>query len=133
MYEGQRYTGNIDIWNFPARLAGVFQYYNTFANLDPNAEDFAMRILHRIARKDDFVALKLDIDQPKEINLVLTMLKSHNAMALIDEFFFEHHTLTPIMASGRLWGEENVACQIEDTYNIFLEFRRSGVRAHGWP
>jgi len=101
-----------------------------FADLDPNGDGNPLRVLHKIARKEDFVMLKLDIDQPMEINIVLAMLESPNALAVVDEFFFEQHTTTPIM---KRWWKEKVACQVNDTYAIFLKLRNSGVRAHGWP
>jgi len=87
-------------------------------------------VLHKIARHQDFVMLKLDIDQPREIAVVLALLENANASAVVDEFFFEHHTATPIMRP--YWGSR-VACQVSDTYDIFLRLRISGVRAHGWP
>jgi len=131
MYEGQKYKDREVIWNFPKRLASIFQYFNTWANLNPNDDDFSLRILNKIARKEDFVMLKVDIDQPKEINVVLAMLESRNARAAIDEFFFEHHTKTPLMAP--YWRNGDEACQVSDTYDIFLALRNSGIRSHGWP
>jgi len=86
--------------------------------------------LHKIARKEDFIMLKLDIDTAREVSIVRAMLESPNVRANIDEFFFEHHTATPIMKKH--WGN-NVACDLSDTYKIFLKLRHSGVRTHGWP
>jgi len=100
--------------------------------LDPNADGNPFRVLHKIARKEDFVVLKLDIDQPREIIIVLAMLESFNALAVVDEFFFEHHTTTPLMRG--YWGAGgSVACDLSNTYDIFLQLRHSGVRTHGWP
>jgi len=129
MWEGIEYE-NGEIWKFPEKYISSFQYFNIFAELNPNAEDNPLRILHKIAREEDFVMLKLDIDQPKEITIVLELLENPNAMAVVDEFFFEHHSKTPLMR--RYWGW-NVACTLMETYNIFLKLRHTGVRAHGWP
>lgn len=98
--------------------------------MDPNADGNPLRVLHKIARKEDFVMLKLDIDQPKELRMVIALLESRNAMDLVDEFFFEHHTTTPMMRTS--WGT-SVACNLSHTYDIFLKLRQSGVRTHGWP
>jgi len=89
-----------------------------------------LRVLHKVARNEDFVMLKLDIDQAREIMIVWALLKDPNILAVVDEFFFEHHTTTSSMA--RYWGA-NVACNLTDTYNIFLQLRNVGVRTHGWP
>jgi len=97
--------------------------------LDPNADGHPLRVLHKIARHEDFVMLKLDIDQPKEIVVVLALLESPNALAVVDEFFFEHHTTTPLMRSS--WGVTNVACQVSDTYDIFLRLRLGLGRMDG--
>jgi len=99
--------------------------------LDPNGDGHPLRVLHKIAGHEDFVMLKLDIDQPQEIVVVLALLENPNALAVVDEFFFEHHTTTPLMRT--YWGDVNVACQLSNTYDIFLRLRLSGVRAHGWP
>jgi len=129
MWEGRDYDQS-DIWSFPPKYTSSFQYFNMFADLDPNGAGNPLRVLHKIARKEDFVMVKLDIDQPNEINFLITMLEDPNALAVVDEFFFEHHTVTPVM---KKWWKKKVACQVNDTYSIFLELRKSGVRAHGWP
>jgi len=118
------------IYNFPPKYTSSFQYFNILADLDPNAEGNPLRVLHKIARKEDFIMLKLDIDTAREVFIVLALLENPNAMANVDEFFFEHHTVTPIMHS---YWKTNVACDLFDTYKIFLQLRHSGVRTHGWP
>jgi len=129
MWEGNKYT-NGEIWKFPPRYTPSFQYFNMFADLNPNAEGNPLRVLHKFARKEDFVMLKLDIDQPKEIRIVWALLEDPNISAIVDEFFFEHHTTTSIMRY--YWGK-NVACKLTNTYAIFLQLRNMGIRAHGWP
>jgi len=129
MWEGIEHKRD-EIYNFPPKYTSSFQYFNILADLDPNAEGNPLRVLHKIARKEDFIMLKLDIDTAREVLIVLALLESLNAMANVDEFFFEHHTATPIMHS--YWGS-NVACDLFDTYKIFLQLRHSGVRTHGWP
>jgi len=129
MWEGLKYECS-KIWKFPPQYTSSFQYFQFYADLDPNTDGNPLRVLHKIARKEDFVMLKLDIDQPNELRIVIAMLENLNAMAVVDEFFFEHHTTTPVMT---YWWGDAVACDLSDTYNIFLELRKSGVRAHGWP
>lgn len=129
MWEGKNYTRD-EIYSFDPKYTSSFQYFNILADLDPNADGSPLRVLHKIAKVEDFVMVKLDIDQPLELNIVLTLLESPNVLAIIDEFFFEHHTTTPLMKKP--WGTKKVACKLSDTYGIFLQLRNSGVRAHGW-
>jgi len=129
MWGGRTYHRD-QIYGFEPKYISSFQYFNTFADLNPNAAGNPLRVLHKIARVEDFVMVKLDINQPMEINIVMALLESPNALAVIDEFFFEHHTTTQVMK--RYWGI-NTSCKVRDTYNIFLQLRHSGVRAHGWP
>ncbi len=50
--------------------------------------------------------------------------------ALIDEFAFEHHTTTPPM---RMFWAGHRAGTLADSYQKFLQLRKTGVRAHSWP
>jgi len=129
MWEGKEYPSS-QIWGFPPTYTASFQYFNEFADLNPNAEGNPLRVLHKLARKEDFVMLKLDIDQPREIRIVYALLEDPNILAIVDEFFFEHHTTAPAM---RRWWGKSVACDLTHTYDIFLQLRNRGVRAHGWP
>jgi len=129
MWEGKKLQSE-KIWNFPPRYTNSFQYFNMNAELDPNSEGNPLRVLHKIARKEDFVMVKLDIDQPKEILIVWALLEDPNISAVVDEFFFEDHAT--VISMGRYWGR-NVACNLMHSYNIFLHFRNIGIRAHSWP
>ena len=48
--------------------------------------------LREVATPDDFVALKLDIDDPPtEQSIVHALLRDHDTLRLVDELFFEYH------------------------------------------
>merc|ERR1719277_1717968 len=79
---------------------------------------------------DDFCAFKLDIDTPSvELPLVQQLLTSPKIAGVLDEFFFEHHVHGLMQSPG--WGE-NVNGTFADSYEIFSQLRRMGVRAHSW-
>jgi hypothetical protein len=49
-------------------------------------------MLKRIAKPEDYVVFKLDIDNSKiEAMFVEQLLASPELLALVDDFFFEHH------------------------------------------
>ena len=85
------------------------------------------------ASKDDYVLFKLDIDNgPVEIAVVNHLLStSNNDLQWIDEFVWEHHCKNYLMA--RWWGpSQDKRYSISASYQLFLRFRRQGVRAHSW-
>jgi len=129
MWEGRKHDRDQN-FSFDPKYTSSFQYLNISADLNLNADGNPLRVLHKTARVEDFVMVKLDIDQPLEMNIILALLESPNALAIIDEFFIEHHTENPVM--WPYW-KSHVACKLGDTYEIFLRLRNSGVRAHGWP
>ena len=52
-----------------------------------------------MADEYDYIAVKLDIDHPATENeLIRLLLASKELIGVIDEFFFEQHVNTPVMA-----------------------------------
>eukprot|EP00928_Gymnodinium_smaydae_P048126 TRINITY_DN3215_c0_g2_i1.p1 TRINITY_DN3215_c0_g2~~TRINITY_DN3215_c0_g2_i1.p1 ORF type:complete len:334 (+),score=40.37 TRINITY_DN3215_c0_g2_i1:55-1056(+) len=87
------------------------------------------RIIHE-CRAEDFCVFKLDIDTPGvELALVQQMLASDDIGNVLDEFFFEHHVHGLMQEYG--WSTK-VNGTFEDSYHMFSELRRKGVRAHSW-
>lgn len=81
--------------------------------------------------KDDFVAFKLDIDSPEiEMNMVQSILNNPTLAELIDEFFFEYHYESPIMAQW--WGHTKEK-GLGHALHLFYRLRSKGIRAHFWP
>lgn len=69
-----------------------YQYFNTPATPDPEDPKNPLNILKSIARPEDFVVFKLDIDNnPVETAFIEQILRDASISNLIDEFFFEHH------------------------------------------
>jgi len=80
---------------------------------------------------EDFCAMKLDIDTPSvELPLVQQLLNTPDETKVkLDEFFFEHHVHGVMQKHG--WGQK-VAGTFADSYKIFGDLRKLGVRAHSW-
>jgi hypothetical protein len=63
------------------------------------------------------------------------LLDDAQAIALIDELFFEYHVhdkyMYPIWRSGE--GNNNIIeGDMEDAYKLFAALRKKGLRVHSW-
>lgn len=126
-------------WNsVPPDIKRKSSWYNIPASSERGHPDNPWTFVRAIAKKEDFVVVKIDIDTPKvEIMLVMQLLEDEVLLGLVDEFYFEHHVHgNPMQFRG--WGNlrrknENVPHPgIEDSYKIFQILREKGVRAHSW-
>jgi hypothetical protein len=79
--------------------------------------------------KEDFCSFKLDVDTPSvELPLVQQIIEKSQSNTALDEFFFEHH-VEGVMQ--QYWGSL-VNGTFSDSYQMFSDLRRLGVRAHSW-
>jgi len=87
--------------------------------------------IHQLCTDKDFCAFKLDIDTPSvEFPIVQQLINKPDATkASLDEFFFEHHVHGLMQGLG--WGQY-VEGTFADSYKLFTQLRRLGVRAHSW-
>jgi len=99
---------------------------------DPDDEENnPVNRIHQLCTDKDFCAFKLDIDTPAvEFPVVQQLINQPDATkASLDEFFFEHHVHGLMQAVG--WGDA-VEGTFADSYKLFTQLRRLGVRAHSW-
>lgn len=122
----------VEVWrNIPAHLKPIYHWYNIPTNPEPAHPDNALNYIMRTARPEDFVVLKIDIDNTEvEEALVNQILFSTRLRGLIDEFFFEHHVNTQPM--HHFWHTEGSPRILADTYRIFSTMRSEGIIAHSW-
>ena len=117
----------------PARLKPVYHWYNIPINPEPGHPDNALDYIRRTARPEDYVLLKIDIDNsPVEEALVGQILASEELLGLIDEFYFEHHVNVPNTRLVSYWASGSSPLTLVDTYRIFTTMRSKGIAAHGW-
>ena len=82
--------------------------------------------------EDDFIVMKLDIDDPKiEMSLAKQLLEDKDGVygKLIDQFYFEHHIHMKEMAT--YWKKEKSGT-LKDTLDLFHGLRKKGIPAHFW-
>lgn len=110
----------------PVDVMAKLHFYNT----PVVPEQFAQH-LRLSARAEDFVVVKLDIDNtPVEMEIVDVI---RNMSELVDEFYFEYHYYYDGFNFG--WGKLE---DVRDVHNadsalrLMSELRTAGIRSHFW-
>ncbi|CAF1443895.1 unnamed protein product [Rotaria sordida] len=87
-------------------------------------------MLKTLAKPQDHVVIKLDIDTPAiEVPLMNQLLSDSSINSLVDEVFFEHHITVNEMV--QYWGRP--PGRLKDSYILFTKLRQLGIRMHSWP
>ena len=112
-------------------VLSTFHFYNRAANNVRGSADNPLELLRLVARPEDFVVFKLDIDTPAvEKPIILDILGDPRYSCLIDELYFEHHAAIPEM--WPYW-EDRVEGTLRESQALFQALRRVGILAHSWP
>jgi hypothetical protein len=127
-FEATQYSPNV-YWNqIPDDIMGLVTFINV--GVDRTGKFNPWNILKTIAKINDYVIIKLDIDTPiLENELIKQILNDESISSLIDEMFFEMHvTINEMLA---YWGGQ--PGQLKDSYILFTKLRQLGIRMHSWP
>ena len=90
-----------------------------------------LRTLREVARPDDFVVVKLDVDGGPERQIATELAEIPDLGALVDDFFFEWHYHFDGRDFG--WGQLDPRMNwVDDALALMQKLRRRGVRAHWW-
>jgi hypothetical protein len=83
----------VDYWRrVPPLWKPYWHFHNVPVQSAAHKEDSPLRYIRQLAAPQDFVAFKLDIDNPETEMPIALLLRDDPAMAaLVDEFFFELH------------------------------------------
>jgi hypothetical protein len=112
---------------------GVAEKYDSNGLPVVNPNSF-LELLKSHVKREDFVAVKVDIDTPNLENpLVNTLANNPEYGQLVDEIFFEHHVY---MDGMNIWGGETMnrarPPNIDHSLALFRKLRKLGIRAHFW-
>ena len=120
------------VWcEVPPHLRPIYHWVNIPVRPEQGHPDNALEFIRQLALPEDFVVLKLDIDNtPVEEALVNQILDDPQLLGLIDEFYFEYHVNTQPMHHA--WLTQNVPETLADSYRIFTTLRSKGIMAHSW-
>ena len=95
------------------------RYFNVAADPTPNAKHNPLTMLRRVAKKSDFVVLKIDIDTAwVEARLISQILEDDTLAELIDELYFEHHVHRTPMREWGLTMERGMANETKHFHRI---------------
>jgi hypothetical protein len=125
-------------WNsVPKTILPYMHWINAPISEDIKAHHSFDRVIRQIAKKDDFVAVKLDVDHPYiELPTVLRILQDSSLHNVIDELFFELHFNCEFM-TGCGWGSPDPSPLMKldrgSAMTLFQDLRKVGIRAHMWP
>eukprot|EP01105_Mastigella_eilhardi_P025268 TRINITY_DN6822_c0_g1_i1.p1 TRINITY_DN6822_c0_g1~~TRINITY_DN6822_c0_g1_i1.p1 ORF type:complete len:349 (+),score=82.61 TRINITY_DN6822_c0_g1_i1:324-1370(+) len=115
----------------PIQYRSFYHYHNSLANAN-EPENNPFLVLEKEATEDDYVVVKLDIDNASGEMALVNLMKSPRYLKLVDEFIWEHHTSWPPMKPYWDVSMLPVNASLAQSYRIFSELRHLGVRAHGW-
>jgi hypothetical protein len=118
--------------DYPAQILSKITYFNVPCTTGPTDSMNPIRILKQLARTEDYVVFKIDIDNSEvELELINQILYDPSAYSLIDELYFEHHvSQNPMEYMG--WGKGHKLNNLKESYDIFYKLRSVGIRAHSW-
>ena len=132
-WEAEFHTDATIYATMPAPIVDRIAYYNLPANATPGAKHNPWRTLRAVATQDDFVVVKIDIDNAPVEEALLEQLLADRALAgRVDELFYEHHVRnTPMWHYG--WKQNTVTSHtLVHSYEVFSRLRELGIRAHSW-
>eukprot|EP00953_Heterococcus_sp_UTEX-ZZ885_P005679 3526-Heterococcus_DN1.PRE.1 len=108
------------VWaDIPLEMHATYHWFNMPATADPESEANPWNILRKVAAPQDYVVVKLDIDNtPVEEQFIAQLRASSDLSSLIDEFYFEHHV--------------NVSVQpVESARCLYVLLRKSSLELQG--
>lgn len=130
-----------DYWRaVPAQMRGKLTFLNIPVPLEPDSNG-VLSLLEATAKPQDFVVLKVDIDNgPIEESIVRAIARNPRLADLVDELFFEYHFYgePPEFSFG--WGTRNDPAQpsswtnatVATALGLMRELREAGIRSHFW-
>ena len=91
-----------------------------------------LHVLNATATTDDFVVVKVDIDNGPELQVVHAIAKVPELGALVDELFFEAHFYFDGIQFG--WGALGADRRhtVDEALALMRTLRERGIRSHFW-
>ena len=134
-WEPKPYPDQKIIDAMPNHVYDVASFFNVGVSADPEARINPLRTLRSITRPSDLVVLKIDIDSPEiEERLLQQIVEDSSLSSRVDELYYEDHVhMHPFMHGGPWQGGQNRTKRtLIDSYALFGQLRRLGIRAHSW-
>jgi hypothetical protein len=120
--------------NFSFFPEGVLHFRPVGVSTEAGDRENPLAEIKRLCKPEDFVVFKLDIDSKYEIDVVRTLLADPELMALVDDFYYEHHVRNHVMRMHGLGGNpRDPLYSLKGWYDLVTPARRAGFRMHFWP
>jgi hypothetical protein len=118
---------------YPREVMSRVSYFNIPANTTVGNADNPMDLLLDLAKEEDFVVVKIDIDlTPVEMAFIHRIINTPQLAELIDELYFENHVVRSPMAYQGWNLHGNKEMTLPQSYEIFMQMRKLGILAHSW-
>jgi hypothetical protein len=113
----------------PDDWMAAYHWMNVGVETDPQSKFNPWRLLvqgdHNTFDRDDFIVVKLDVDNSKiELELIRQLLNDDELLGLVDQFYFEHH-----ISLTEFWKYSET---IQQSLELFQALRQKGIPAHYW-
>jgi hypothetical protein len=133
MWEATPMTDSRILKDIPPDLWHKYQYFNVPASVDTTNPAAPLNIIKTIAQRGDFVVFKLDIDNYEVEGSIVDQLTSNPQLVeLVDEFIYEEHVQFEPMVKCCWRRTAHPNRTLHDSYQLFLNLRKMGIRAHSW-
>jgi len=118
-------------WNeVPVDVRAKLSFFNVGVPKEPHPNG-AVALLKAAAKPEDFVVVKMDIDNAQlEHSIVNELLSDRSFAELVDEFFFEYHFVFDNIEFG--WGRQGKGHTVDEALRVMRRLRTSGIRSHFW-
>jgi len=119
----------------PAHLAAHYHWYNIAVDLNGSHARNPLNILRQVAKAEDYVILKLNVDHPRlERDIMLEIIRDDSLHQLIDEIYFEHQLTSCRFPPCWQHYPPHIGCEetLLDAYYIYSQLRLAGIFVHSW-
>jgi len=94
---------------------------------------FLPALIRESTTENDYVMFKLDIDRPAiEQGIIDFILRDDFPSSVIDEMFWEHHISQNYLMFEHWKATATPNTTFRNSYELFLNLRKKGIRAHSW-
>lgn len=149
-WEAVKYKPQLWWRDVPVDVRSKLDFYNVpidetpNAHADPRDNSSFLRKLSVVAKPEDFVVLKVDIDGGPELAIVEAIAASSSLASLVDEIFFEYHfwfdgmigpgwqIRRPGARGRRRRFEIETNATVDDALALMRKLRERGIRSHFW-
>ena len=95
------------------------------------ATPFIPKLIADMTEPDSYVLFKLDIDSPAVENSQIEYILA-NTKNTVAELAYEHHVAGNYLMAPERWGPDCPKLTLRQSYDVFLNMRKKGIRAHSW-